>query len=379
VRLASLALLPFISAAAWGQIHVPGDHPDPQSAVDAAIPGDVIVVHGGTWTAAGLVPALVIDKPLTLIGDPAPTFEPPFSGGTGYQPPAIRLAGPGSGTVTLANVRTGGQTSGITWSHMEGGLAGGGFAEVHVYDSTIAAPAWISLTGVGAGATGSDVDVAYLLLSGCDVSASDGADDGCYGSVPDGDAGVRSTGTVVVLDSDVAGGSYRQPCFFTPGCQPITSGDGGPGIVATRVDEAGSSITGGPGAQWSDVIGTSCGSAADGPAVVATTHVALANDLTVARPTRIGGAIALAWTTPGPWLYLVVSAPAHPRTLRPALGQAYLAPARARLVGLFTSGPTGSTQIALPALPALLGIELTFQGVDPPGHVTRPVSVIVMP
>jgi hypothetical protein len=368
-----------LAGIAAGQIHVPGDYPDPQTAIDNASPGDMIVVHGGTWTSAGPGPALLIDKALTLIGDPAPTFEPPFSGGTGQQPAAVVLAGPGSGTVVLANVRTGGETNGFTWSHVQGGLAGGGFSEVHVYDSTIAAPTWTLLTGIGEGASAIDVGVPFLLLSGCVVRASDGADDGCYGSVPDGDAGVRSTGTVVVLDSDVAGGSYRQPCFFTPGCQPITRGDGGAGIVAVRVDEAGSSITGGPGAQWTDVLGTSCGSAADGPAVVVTTHVALANDLTVARPTRIGGVIALAWTTPGPWLHLVVSAPAHPRTLRPAMGQAYLAPARAHLVSVFRSGPMGSTQIALPALPALLGIELTFQGVDPPGHVTRPVSVIVMP
>jgi hypothetical protein len=366
-----------LAGIAAGQIHVPGDYPDPQTAVDNASPGDVIVVHGGTWTSAGPGPALLIDKALTLIGAPAPTFEPPFSGGTGHQPPAVRLAGPGAGTVVLANVRTGGQTSGFTWSHVQGGLAGGGFAEVHVYDSTIAAATWAFLTGIGEGASAIDVDVPFLLLSGCVVRASDGADDGCYGAVPDGDAGVRCTGTVVVLDSDVAGGSYRQPCFFTPGCQPITSGDGGAGIVAARVDEAGSSIAGGPGAQWSDVLGMPCGSASDGPAVVATTHVSLANDLTVARPTRLGGAVALAWSTPGPVIHLFYSRPGPPVTIAPALGQAYLDPARARLAGVFAA--PGGVSFAVPPFAALVGLELTFQGVDLPGVVSRPVAVVLVP
>ena len=90
-----------LTGGAAAQITVPGDFPDPQSAVDAASPGDVIVIQGGTWTPAQFGskdPALRIDKAITLVGDPPPTFEPIVSG-FGQQPPTILLEGPGSGRV----------------------------------------------------------------------------------------------------------------------------------------------------------------------------------------------------------------------------------------------------------------------------------------
>jgi len=378
MKLVVLALLFAFSTVTWGQIHVPGDYPDPQTAVDNASPGDVIVVHGGTWTGVAPFPALTIDKPLTLIGDPPPSFRPPFDG-SGQQPPAIRLAGPGSGTVVLARVDLSGQTSGITWSNQSGGLTGGGFAEVHVYDSTIAAPAWVLLTGIGAGSSGIDVTTPYLLISGSSVSASDAVDDGCYGFGLDGKPGVRCSGTVVALDSTIAGASYRNPCFPTPGCAPIPGGDGGAGIEAARVDEAGSALSGGPGASWSDVLGTPCGSAADGPPVLATTHVTLANDLTVARPTSIGGSVALSWNTAGPSLQIYYSrGPSAPYTVLPGYGQAYLKPVGVHFLGTYPAGGgVHSVTLPVPALQVLVGVEFTFQAVNPPSTVTRPVSIVL--
>jgi len=107
-----------LAAPIGAQIDVPGDYPDLQTAVDNASPGDVIVIHGGTWIGSATLPALTIDRAVAVIGDPAPSFEP-GSGGIGQQPPAVLLAGPGSGVVVLANVHIGGQTLGFQW-----GIAG---------------------------------------------------------------------------------------------------------------------------------------------------------------------------------------------------------------------------------------------------------------
>ena len=370
-RIAAFVLLASPVAA---QLHVPGDYPDPQSAVNNASPGSVIIVHGGVWTATS-GPALTIDRPLTLIGDPAPTFEPAASG-SGQQPPTVLLAGPGSGSVVLANVRVLGQALGFLWSSQTGGVVGGGFDELLVHDSDLRAPEWVAMSGIGTGTSGIDVTLPFLLISGSSVRASDHRDDGCYGFALAGRPGVDSSGTVVVLDSTVLGGTYLNPCFPFPGCAPLPGGDGGPGVVAVRVDEAGSTITGGPGASWRDVLGVPCGSAAVGPSVSATTHVVLASDLTVSRPTRIGSSLTLSWNTPGPVIQLFYSrGSSAPYSITPGLGDAYLRPVGVRMLGTFPSG-SGLQSLTIPVPPsqALLGLAFTFQGFDGPDHVTRPVA-----
>ena len=73
-----------------------------QAALDAAAPNDVIRVKGGTYVE------ITITKPVTIVGDPMPTIRPPkwneYTGTTLTCPPAITLAGPGTGTVTLVDV-----------------------------------------------------------------------------------------------------------------------------------------------------------------------------------------------------------------------------------------------------------------------------------
>jgi hypothetical protein len=371
----SLVLLVLLAAPLSAQIHVPGDHPDPQTAVNNASPGQVILVHGGLWTGTGTSPALTIDRAITIVGDPTPVFVPPIDG-TGQQPPAIRLAGPGSGSVVLANVHVQGHASGISWSSQAGGIVGGGFSELLVYDSDVRGPEWLVMTGIGAGSSGIDVTVPFVLLSGTTARASDNKDDDCYGFALNGKPGVKSTGTVVALDSIVVGGMHVDPCFPFTGCGPIVNGVGGAGIEAARVDESGSSIVGGPGASWSDLMGAPCGSSTNGQPVDTASHVALPDDLDVTRPTSIGASLTLTWDTPGPVIQIYYSRGASaPYTLLPGLPDAYLRPVNVRLLGTFAAGG-GPQSISIPVPPAqlLIGTPFTFQGFDEPDHVTRPIS-----
>ncbi len=59
-----LALVPCAVSASPGTIYVPGDYPDIQSAIDAASPGDTILVAAGTYTEN-----VKVDRQLTLTGD----------------------------------------------------------------------------------------------------------------------------------------------------------------------------------------------------------------------------------------------------------------------------------------------------------------------
>ncbi len=59
-----LALVPCAVSASPGTIYVPGDYPDIQSAIDAASPGDTILVAAGTYTEN-----VEVNEQLTLTGD----------------------------------------------------------------------------------------------------------------------------------------------------------------------------------------------------------------------------------------------------------------------------------------------------------------------
>ena len=91
--LASASLAAILAAGSTpAQIEVPGDYATLQAAITAAAPGSTIVV-----TTPVLQGPIVIDKPLTIIGDPVanlgtegPCFSP--------IPVPIELAGPGGGT-----------------------------------------------------------------------------------------------------------------------------------------------------------------------------------------------------------------------------------------------------------------------------------------
>ncbi len=75
----SLALVPWAVSASPTTIHVPDDYPTIQSAIDAASPGDTILVAAGTYTEN-----VEVNKQLTLTGDLSqPSNVVVDAGGTG--------------------------------------------------------------------------------------------------------------------------------------------------------------------------------------------------------------------------------------------------------------------------------------------------------
>jgi hypothetical protein len=346
-------------------LHVPGDHPDLQAALDAAPPGARIHVHGGTFAT------ITIAKPVTLLAHPPVTIE--GEGGPFLYTPPITLAGPGSGEVVLDGVVTGGVANGTIQSQLGPGIVGGGFDELHVLDCTIRAPIWCCVTGLGEGRPGLDVTVPFTLVERSLVVASGNEPDGLSFSGWPGAPGLRSTGTVTLLDSTLTGGNSGTYFFPGPACGggPCPTGDGGAGLQAAELYHAGSTITGGSGAVWLDDMGVFCCANPPAPALdVGGAIVALPADLELLGPVRIGERVRLTLRSPGPTATLLVAlnvdAPVIVGTI----------PGVRFLTGVMSLGPVatpGTVEVPIPWNLDMIGRELAFQLLDPTTGYSRPV------
>jgi hypothetical protein len=366
-------------AFAAGEIHVPGDFPDPQSAINAALPGDLVVVHGGAWDA------ITIDKPMHLLGNPAPLFKGTLVGTSSYYyGPPITLTGPGSGVVTLSNITTGGSVGGIA-SWIGPGVSAGGFDELHIYDSVLRGNKWTATTDPAEGAPGLTTSIPFVMIARSTVEAS-----ASIGSSPTAPGGAETvpgisapSSTVVVLDSTVHGGTGGPfylwdgwgPCGSCSGC--TTLGVGAPGIVCDTLHHAGSVILGGKGADWFDAWGTHCTTLSDGPPIVAATEVSLANNLFGSGPMKLGSTYGLTWSTPGPLTWLFFSPGIGFPLQISGLGFGYLDIGSVVQLGAFPA--PGSVNFGIPALPVLLGKEVALQAFDPAVGATRPVIGTLQP
>jgi hypothetical protein len=223
----------------------PGDDPgDFQTWIDRAVPGSVLRVPGRTWEP------VVIDKPLTLIGDPGAGF---WSGDYLYDPghrPPITLAGPGSGKVTLVNIGVGGQANGDALSVAPGGIVGGGFEALELFQCYIEAPVYWRVHQRCVGGPGVSVSVEHVLVVESTVAASWGRDDFC-GFGP-GAVGIDAAGSLVELHgSSVSGSSFLDPCYrdTCPDMQTMGSASG-PGVRASCLESFGSSVSPGGPSFW---------------------------------------------------------------------------------------------------------------------------------
>ncbi len=372
-RFAALLLLVPLAHAA--EIHVPGDFDDLQAAIDAASPGDTVVVHGGTWGP------IVIATPLQIVGDPAPLIVgdgPPFGSFDG----PITLAGPGNGTVTLSNLNVGGTIHGFFYSHSDPGIGGGGFDALHVHDCEVRAPDWEFLTGIGVGEPAIDVSTPFVLVERSILQGSASKSDPfspISGSAPPGSIGLRASGTVLLLDSTVRGGSagpyFHNDVLCSGGCPPY--GTGGTGVVCEELHHAASTIEGGEGADWFGVSGGFCCTQPDGVAMQVNGEVQLANDLVASGSMQMGATYSLDWSTAGPTATLFWSLGADPPMFLSGLGYVYLDAPTTRILGPVPS-PSGFS-LVLPLAPSAAGLEVGFQVLDHGSYLSRPVFGTLLP
>jgi len=140
--LLALLLTPWLAHTAQAEVlHVPAQFAQLQDAIAAAAPGDVILIQGGTHED------VVIDKPLHLAGHATarPLFTPlEWDGSLPFDTtPAVTLAGPGQGAVTLSAIDFGGSTGSVFATQNTPAIEGGGFAELRLLHCDIQAPTWV--------------------------------------------------------------------------------------------------------------------------------------------------------------------------------------------------------------------------------------------
>lgn len=377
----AIALLPaFGVALASDRILVPDDAPTLQEAIDLALSGGTIVVRTGAPQAP-----IVVDKELTIVGDPEVIVKIGDEASGDCFSPAVTLAGPGQGRVTLSGLRT---ITGADCFAQPVAIGGGGFDELHVMASDVRA-AITGLSGVGFGAPAIQVDLPHVLVSDSTVVGGRDDSDDCVGFLPGGGyPAIASSGVVTVLDSTVRGGGGGLLCCkFGCGCPPSLAGlggEGGVGLVAAALFSADSTIEGGLGSSFLAYEGDPfvsafvvCGKQPDGIAMEVLEHVPLAPFLSGSGPLRLGATATLSWNAPPPSVMLFLSEHTHAPLVLPTGGWSFLAEPIMPLGPYPAGGGTQTLSFALPNATSLIGLTVAFQMMDATLTPSRPlVSVI---
>lgn len=270
-----------------------GNYRELQSAIDAASPGSVIRVLGGTYAP------VTIRKSLKILCEPRATITQPDSG-SGEQPPGILLAGGGTDEIVLSGFLVQNTNA---WFHTPGAaLDGKGFTLVSVLHSSLHGARWSLVTGDAVGASGIRTTADCVLVDDSEISASRSDTDGIDWFGPDGVAAIDAPGAVVVLSrsringgNGPAGVTFRRPPSPTicPCPAPEKGGRGGPGITAKAVFAASSQITAGLGTKvsvWPENLPAprDWGRQSDGVPVIAAEHRTLPGYPSQTARLRIG-------------------------------------------------------------------------------------------
>lgn len=358
-------------------LRVPEDVATLQEAIWRSSPGGVVVVRGEQEP-------VVIDRPLSILGDPDLVIDRGYQalGSSPCHLPGVTLAGAGSGVVTLVGLHS--RLAGECGMPAPA-VAGGGFDELRLVDCSLSS-FQVVFSGGAYGSPGVEVDVPLVLVTGSLILGGRADVDDCYGILlGDGDPALLAPqGTVVVLDSDLRGGDGGYLCChpFLCACPQTLSGlggIGGDGVVAREVFQAGSTIVGGKGSTFHVLTGGPpivCGSQPDGVPVVAASTVVLTNGLQGPSRMALGASYTLSWNLVGATIALWVADGFQGP--EPFSGGAWsFLPADATLfLGLRPATPASWT-FPVPSAAALLRHQLTFQGADEYGTLTRPVTAAV--
>lgn len=378
------ALVAVAGSARAGQLHVPTGFPTIQAAIDAAAPGDVILVHGGTHDP------FRVDRAVTIVANPQATIDNLLVSDptqSMYDPmPNVVLAGPGSGEVVVANFRLTG-VSVLSWFvRIAPRVEGGGFDRVILRDVVGDPLSWTSPTGDWDEAHGVDVTVPELVLVGCEFQGvSAGTDWTPVSPWNDAGAGVHApSSTVWALDSTLVGGDAF-PLYFVSEVKPCPTdlsvwGGSGDGLHAKTAFVAGSAIQ--PGKIeaifcFTNGQPTSLGTTSSGVPIVADAVVPLGDALAAPLPLELGKPWPISWnTTPGAPALLVLGRPESP-IFAPAYGWLFLDPTT-----LVIAAVAGGAQSIAPVAwntPSLAGLVIGLQAVDPVSGLTRPVVGVALP
>ncbi len=232
-----------------------GTHTSLQAAIDAAAPGDLIDVRGGTYME------IVIDKPLRILAEPrAKVVQVEFPPLQVPQEVAVTV-NVQSGDVVLSGFDVGIPGISFEWptTPVQATLGSGSLLLVDctVVSSTLGSRlVHHSLRGVPAITADGRLTLVRSTVSA--ANSGFGPEQG-----QDGPAGIRSTGDVLCVTSSVSGGNatgYQDPSAlytFPPcpsgrtwdsGSPGTTAGIGGPAVVARTVKVTSDSVlTGGQG------------------------------------------------------------------------------------------------------------------------------------
>lgn len=344
-----------------------------QPAIDAAAPGAIILVRGGSYDPVR------IDKSLTILGEPRfeiyqNQHQAPCPSGPGgiCQAPALDLSGSGADSLVLVNARIHGWTP-FPFNYSAPMLRSQGFAEIWIEDCELQNHGWSTLTGSARGTPAIAIDSAMLWLIRSTAVGQPSDVDSCASRFGhDGPEGIAApNSTVVLMDSIVIGGNGSYSCFnggaptAAPCPCPGGTGSGGPGILANEVLTAGSVVSGGRGGQvvfrtWPGQLVLPWGRQPDGQAFVVNRKIDLLPSLDGGRA-RIGQAWVLTHRGIGTnTVFVGLASPAPWQLL--SYGWGFFDPS----LPFFTvrGNPGASHTIPIPSDPNLLGLKLSAQHCD---------------
>lgn len=365
-----------------------------QQAIDAAAPGDVIVVLGGCYRG------IVVDKPLEIIGTgtilrKTASCSTPFSGSgepdacANTACPALEVGAPGA-SITLAGFTIDGRwDAGLDDSNAEATIRCAAGTDLRLYDCTVTGPVGIHPTGIAI-TTAAAIEAPGAMVTLVRTSVTGGehvtdSGDSAYWLflvAADGPPAIAAH-DVVMIDSTVIGGTQGNyvlapsdvscPPSWSSGVNPAF-GSGGAGVIASRLIRAGGVLSGGAGAKITDACGGIPGfvynQQPSGEECNCIKIVTLGDDLASSGPVHAGASWTVAASGAGGLLIVGTVMPNSVIQSGAANGLLFVG---APVVVL--PGASFTTMVR----PHLVGLEVGVQWLSSTGTLSRPVFEIVQP